>query len=318
MRVLVTGAAGFIGSVTAEQLLARGHEVVGLDNFDPFYDRALKERNLAPLRDHDGFTFVEGDILDRELVDRLLGDPHCEGLIHLAALAGVRPSIQRPMAYQQVNIEGTMNLLEAARTSGTRRLVLASSSSVYGVRSQIPFSEDDPVNEPASPYAATKRCTEILAYNYHHLYQMPIRMLRYFTVYGPRQRPEMAIALFTRRMMRGEPIPLFGDGSTARDYTYVDDIAEGTIATLEHCDEGYEIYNIGGTQTTTLKRLVVLIEENVGKPAKMEWLPEQPGDVPLTCASVEKLHHAVGYDPKTPIERGIQKYVAWVKEQPEI
>ena len=315
MRILITGAAGFIASTTAERLLARGHEVVGIDNFDPFYDRRLKERNLAALRDHDGFTFVEGDILDRDLVNRLLGEPACEGLIHLAALAGVRPSIQRPMDYQRVNIEGTMNLLEAARQVGTKRLVLASSSSVYGVRSKIPFSEDDPVNEPASPYAATKRCTEILAYNYFHLYQMPIRMLRYFTVYGPRQRPEMAIALFTRKIMDGEPITLFGDGQSARDYTYVDDIADGTVATLEHCEAGYEIYNIGGTRTTTLQRLVELIEENVGKKALIERLPDQPGDVPITCASVQKLHDAVGYDPQTPIEDGIRKYVQWLREQ---
>lgn len=312
MRILLTGAAGFIGSHTAERLLHRGHEVVGLDNFDPFYERRLKERNLATLRGRAGFTFVEGDLLDRDLVARLLSEPRCDGLIHLAALAGVRPSIARPMDYQRVNIEGTMGLLEAARAAGTARLVLASSSSVYGVRSQIPFAEDDPANEPASPYAATKRCTEILAYNYHHLYQMPIRMLRYFTVYGPRQRPEMAIALFTRKIRAGEPITLFGDGASARDYTYVDDIAEGTVATLEHCEAGYEIYNIGGTRTTTLKRLVALIEQNVGKEAVIEWLPDQPGDVPITCASVAKLHDAVGYDPQTPIEEGIRKYVAWV------
>ncbi|MDY0002925.1 MAG: GDP-mannose 4,6-dehydratase [Polyangia bacterium] len=313
MRILVTGAAGFIGSWVVDRLLAGGHEVVGLDNFDPFYDRRLKERNLTGARDHEAFTFFEGDLLDRGLVRRLLEDPPCQAVIHLAALAGVRPSIERPMDYERVNVLGTMTLLEAARAVHGMRLVLASSSSVYGVRSRVPFEETDPCDEPASPYAATKRCTEILAYNYHHLYGMPIRMLRYFTVYGPRQRPEMAIALFARRIASGEPITLFGDGSSARDYTYVDDIVSGTIATLEHCADGYEIFNIGGTRTTSLVRLVELLEGALGRKAVLRHLPDQPGDVPITCASVEKLRRAVGYDPRVPIEEGIERYVAYLE-----
>lgn len=315
MRVLVTGAAGFIGSATVDRLLREGHEVVGLDNFDPFYDRATKERNLNHARSHPAFTLVEGDILDAALLGRLLAKPRCDGLIHLAALTGVRPSIQRPMDYQRVNVEGTMHLLEAARRAGTGRLVLASSSSVYGVRSQVPFSETDPCNEPASPYAATKRATEILAYTYFHLYGMPIRMLRYFTVYGPRQRPEMAIALFAHRIALGEPITLFGDGASARDYTYVDDIVSGTVATLDHAAEGYEIFNIGGTRTTTLSRLVSLLEEALGKRAVVRHLPDQPGDVPITCASVDRLREAVGYDPQVPIEEGIHRYVRWLSTE---
>ena len=209
-----------------------------------------------------------------------------------------------------------MVLLEACRAAQTARVVLASSSSVYGVRSEIPFSESDPCNEPASPYAATKRCTEIIAYNYHHLYGLPIRMLRYFTVYGPRQRPEMAIAKFARKIQAGETITLYGDGSSARDYTYVDDIVDGTVATVEHATAGYEIFNIGGTRTTTLTRLVALLEGALGKAARVEHRPDQPGDVPITCANVDRLHEAVGYAPKVPIEEGIARYVAWLGEQP--
>ncbi len=311
MRLLVTGAAGFIGSSTVDRLLASGHEVVGLDNFDPFYDRPIKERNLEGALANGSFELVEGDLLDGELLQRHMGSPPCDTLLHLAALAGVHPSLERPLDYERVNIRGTMVLLEAARLAGVKRVVLASSSSVYGVRSEIPFSESDPCDRPASPYAATKRAMEVMAYNYHHVHGFPVTCLRYFTVYGPRQRPEMAIAKFVRMVEGGEQITLYGDGSSARDYTYIDDIVTGTVAAVDACTEGFHVYNLGGTRTTSLERLVTLIEQAVGKPAKVRHTPDRLGDVPVTCADVSLAEADLGYRPTVPIEEGIERYVSW-------
>lgn len=318
MRILVTGAAGFIGSSVVEALLDQGHEVVGLDNFDPFYDRAIKEQNIARARTNSAFSFVEGDILDSELATRLLSKPHCDAIMHLAALAGVQPSLERPLDYQRVNIRGTMVLLEACVAAGVERIILASSSSVYGVRSQVPFSESDPCDRPASPYAATKRAMEIIAFNYHHLHKLPITCLRYFTVYGPRQRPEMAIAKFFRKVQTGEKITLYGDGSSARDYTYIDDIVAGSIAAVDQCQDGFRIYNIGGTRTTSLKRLVELIEQAVGKPANVTHIDDRPGDVPITCANVALAEADLGYQPQVGIEEGIERYVSWLLAAPRV
>lgn len=313
MRILVTGAAGFIGSSVVDQLLALGHDIVGLDNFDPFYPRAIKERNLAGARDHSRFSLVEGELLDAALVTRLLSRPPVDAVLHLAALAGVRPSVERPLAYQRVNIEGSLVLLEACRQAEIQRLILASSSSVYGVRSEIPFAETDPCDRPASPYAATKRAMEVIAYTYHHLYGMPISCLRYFTVYGPRQRPEMAIAKLARQIRAGEVITLYGDRRAARDYTYIDDIVHGTVAAIDGCNEGFRIYNLGGTRTTNLLRLVVLLERALGAPARVTHADACPGDVPVTCASVERATTELGYQPAVGIEEGIARYVAWLR-----
>lgn len=317
MRILVTGAAGFIGSTTVDRLLDLGHTVVGLDNFDPFYDRAIKERNLQRALSRPGFELVEGDLLDEDLVQRLLGEPTCDALLHLAALAGVNPSLQRPLEYERVNVRGSMVLLEAARRVGVARAVLASSSSVYGVKNEIPFSEADACDRPASPYAATKRAMEIVAYNYHHLHGFPVTCLRYFTVYGPRQRPEMAIAKFVRMVSAGEQITLYGDGNSARDYTYIDDIVSGTVAAIDACTEGYHLYNIGGTRTTSLQALVGLIEQSLGVAADVRHTPDRPGDVPLTCADVTRAEQDLGYRPKVSIEQGIDRYVAWTQAESE-
>jgi len=316
MRILVTGAAGFIGSSTVDRLLDLGHEVIGLDNFDPFYARALKERNVQKALAHPAFELVEGDLLDAGLVQRLLGEPVCDLLLHLAALAGVHPSLERPLEYERVNVRGTMVLLEAVREVRVPRVVLASSSSVYGVRSEIPFSESDPCDRPASPYAATKRALEIVAYNYHHLHGFPVTCLRYFTVYGPRQRPEMAIAKFVHMVRDGEQITLYGDGRSARDYTYIDDIVSGTVAAIDACDEGFRLYNIGGTRTTSLNRLVELIEQSVGAQANVRHIPDRPGDVPITCADVSRAEQDLGYRPQVSIEEGISRYVAWTQATP--
>ncbi len=316
MRIVVTGAAGFVGSSIVDRLLDLGHEVVGLDNFDPFYDRAIKEQNLHKALAHPTFELVEGDLLDADLVRRLMGDPVCDVLLHLAALAGVYPSLERPLDYERVNVRGSMVLLEAVREVGVARVVIASSSSVYGVRSDVPFSESDPCDRPASPYAATKRAMEMFAYNYHHLNGFPVTCLRYFTVYGPRQRPEMAIAKFVRMVRDGEQITLYGDGSSARDYTYIDDIVSGTVAAIDACDEGYHLYNIGGTRTTSLKRLVELIEQSVGVEANVRHIPDRPGDVPITCADVTRAEKDLGYRPGVTIEEGIARYVAWTQASP--
>jgi UDP-glucuronate 4-epimerase len=308
-KILVTGGAGFIGSHTSERLLARGDDVVVLDNFNDAYDPAIKRANAAALRKA---KVVTGDIRDRELVAQLFQEHRFDGVVHLAAMAGVRPSLLDPLHYEDVNMRGTITLLEEARRRPKLRFVFASSSSVYGARDKVPFSERDDIPHPVSPYAATKRAGELMCYTYHHLYGIPITCLRFFTVYGPRQRPEMAIAKFTKALIEGQPIPFFGDGSTRRDYTYVDDIVDGVVAALDRC-VGYEIYNLGESATTSLSELVEGLAQAVGVSAVLDRQPNQPGDVPLTCADVSKAKALLGYEPRTPVAVGLARYVEWYR-----
>ncbi len=310
MKILLTGAAGFIGSHTAASLLRRGDEVIGLDNFNTFYDPARKRRNAASLAAHAGFSLVEGDLCDEPLIADLFARHRFDAVIHLAAWAGVRPSIERPGIYIDVNVRGTTHVLEACRRTGVGRLVFASSSSVYGGRDTVPFRETDPVDRPISPYAATKKAGEVLCYTYHHLHGLNVSALRFFTVYGPRQRPEMAIHKFATMMARGEAIPVYGDGGSARDYTYVDDIVQGTVAALDHC-EGYEIYNLGESRTTRLDDLVRKLARALGYEARVRHEPEQPGDVPITFADITHARERLGYDPHTLIDEGLTRFAEW-------
>ena len=314
MNVLVTGGAGFIGSHLVERLLGEGHGVIGLDNFDDFYDPALKRRNLARALRNPQFKLVEGDLRDEGLLARVFKSQKIDWVAHLAARAGVRPSLQNPVLYADVNIRGTICLLEASRAHGVRRFIFASSSSVYGNSSRVPFSEEDPVNHPISPYAATKKAGELLCHTYHHLYGMDIACLRYFTVYGPRQRPEMAIHHFTRSIHRGKEIHLFGDGSSLRDYTYIDDAAGGTMGALQR-EHGFQVYNIGESQTISLDELIRAIEELVGKKVVLEHLPEQPGDVKQTFADIRKAKELLGYNPQTKFRDGLARFVRWYLEE---
>ena len=314
MAILVTGGAGFIGSHVCEALLARGEAVVSLDNFDDFYAPAIKRRNLAVAVGHPGFTFVEGDLRDAGLLEGLFRRHQVRAVIHLAARAGVRPSIRQPALYADVNVTGTAQILEAARQAGVPKFLFGSSSSVYGVRTGLPFRETDEADAPASPYAATKRAGELLCWAAHALSGMAITCLRFFTVYGPRQRPEMAIHTFTRLIEGGEPIPLFGDGSTARDYTYIDDIVAGVLGALDTC-LGFAIYNLGSADPIRLRDLVGLLEAALGKKARIEPRAPEPGDVPFTCADVSAAKAAFGYEPKAKIAEGIRRFVAWYRAQ---
>lgn len=314
MRILVTGAAGFIGSHLSERLLGLDHEVLGLDNFNDFYDPAIKERNVEAARAHPAFELVRGDILDRDLLDGVFARFQPERVVHLAAWAGVRPSIARPALYQKVNVEGTTNLLERCRHQGIDRFVFASSSSVYGDREEVPFRETDPVDRPISPYAATKAAGELLCYTWHHLFGLHAHCLRFFTVYGPRQRPEMAIHKFARQIAAGEPVTLFGDGSSSRDYTYIDDIIDGVVAAVERV-EGYRIYNLGESETTRLIDLVEMIGAALGEQPQIQWLPNQPGDVPRTFADVSRARAELGYAPRVPIAEGIRRFADWYRDQ---
>ncbi len=311
MRVLVTGVAGFIGSHVADRLVARGDEVVGLDNFDPFYARAIKEDNLAALRPR--IQFVEGDILDDALLDRVFSGQRFDAVVHLAALAGVRPSLAQPWRYQSVNVVGTARVVEAMSKHGVKRLVSASSSSVYGDNTTLPFREDQRVDDPASPYAASKRAGELLLLALHKVHGFDVANLRYFTVYGPRQRPEMAIAKFCRAVDAGDTITMFGDGSTSRDYTYIDDIAAGTVAALDRAPSGYRIYNLGNTHPITLAALIDKVGQAVGKTPRVERLPDQPGDVAHTFADVSAASRDFGYAPTTGIDEGLRRYVEWMR-----
>jgi UDP-glucuronate 4-epimerase len=306
-RVLVTGGAGFIGSHLVKALLDRGDEVSIVDNFDPFYPERLKRRGLDPRA-----RLFEGDIRDGEAVQRAFSAAKPEVVVHLAALAGVRPSLERPAAYMDVNVRGTACLLEAARNSGTRRFVLGSSSSVYGAHAEAPFRETARIDSPESPYAASKVASEVLAHTFHNLYGIEVAALRFFTVYGPRQRPDLAIHKFSRRMLAGKPLPFFGDGSTRRDYTWVDDIVAGVLAS---CDVPmkFDILNLGGARTTSLAELVTLLEDALGVKAILDRQPAQPGDVPLTSADVTHSGQVLGYAPRTPIQAGIRKFADWVR-----
>jgi UDP-glucuronate 4-epimerase len=312
--VFVTGAAGFIGSHVSEALLARGDRVFGFDNFDPFYDRRIKERNLAPLSAHPSFSFLEGDIRDPSALARWGEGTPSDALIHLAAKAGVRPSVADPVGYADVNVHGTIRMLEWARERKVPKVLFASSSSVYGGNTKVPFSEDDFVDHPVSPYAATKKAGELLCHTYCHLYGMNVAALRFFTVYGPRQRPEMAIHKFTRRILAGKEIDLYGDGSSRRDYTYIEDIVSGVLGALT-APPGYRVYNLGESATISLSDLVGLIEKACGRAAVRRFKPPQPGDVPGTYADISRARKEIGYDPHTPIERGVSRFVEWYRRE---
>jgi UDP-glucuronate 4-epimerase len=322
VHVVVTGAAGFIGSHTCERLVAAGHRVTGIDAFDSYlYPAEVKRGNAAELArlPSDQFRLVTADICDAGAMADAIG-PDVDVVCHLAALAGVRPSLDEPLRYLRTNIDGTGVILERMRALGLRRLVFASSSSVYGIRpgvetEVVAFREDDPCLQPASPYAATKRMNELQLSTYRDLFGIGVFALRFFTVYGPRQRPDMAIAKFVSAVARGAPITLFGDGSSRRDYTFIDDIVSGVVAAIERIEPGrYELYNLGGTQTLALADLVATIERVVGKPAIIERRPLQPGDVPVTYANVDRARLALGYAPTTPPEIGIARYWEWLRD----
>ena len=315
MNFLVTGGAGFIGSHVCERLLHSGHAVWALDDLNPFYSPAVKEKNLREIASlGKPFSFIVKDLSDVKALAKLFQEIRFDQVIHLAARAGVRPSLDEPEFFQQVNVEGTVNILEAARRHGVKKVLLASSSSVYGVNKKVPFAESDPVFSVISPYAASKLACEALGHVYHYVYGMDVTMLRFFTVYGPRQRPDLAIHKFAKLISAGKPIPVYGDGSTARDYTYISDIVDGMIACAEG-KFGYEIFNLGGSETVTLARLIELLEKSLGRKAVIERLPEQPGDVPLTYADITKSRKFLGYSPKVKIEQGIPLFVEWFKRQ---
>jgi len=316
VNFLVTGGAGFIGSHVCERLLHSGHAVWTFDDLNPFYDPQLKRRNLRDIQSlAKPFEFVHGDLTDRAAVEELFARTRFDQIIHLAARAGVRPSLAEPALYQRVNVEGTVNILEAARRHGVKKVIIASSSSVYGVNSKVPFSETDPIFSAISPYAASKLACEALGHVYHHVYGLDVVMLRFFTVYGPRQRPDLAIRKFASLISAGKPIPVFGDGSTARDYTYITDILEGVIACTGR-NFGFEIFNLGESETVKLSRLIELLESALGKSAVLDRQPPQPGDVPLTCADISKAREQLGYRPSTKIEQGIPLFVDWFKQNP--
>ena len=315
MNFLVTGGVGFIGSHVCERLLEAGHAVCALDDLNDFYDPAIKQSTLRELQSRaQSFSFVHADITNRGELDEIFGSMAFDQIIHLAARAGVRPSLENPALYQRVNVEGTVNVLEAARERGVKKITIASSSSVYGVNSKVPFSEADPIFSAISPYAASKLACEALGHVYHHVHGMDVCMLRFFTVYGPRQRPDLAIHKFARLMQSGQPIPVFGDGNTSRDYTYVDDTVDGVIAATEK-EFGYEIINLGESQTVELDRLIELLEQAMGVKAEINRQPAQPGDVPITFANIEKAQRLLGYNPQVKIEDGIPRFIEWFRQQ---
>jgi len=313
-RILITGAAGFIGSHVAERLLERGDQVTGVDDFNTYYEPAIKRRNVAQALVHPNYTLHETDICDEPGIMDLFRQTRPEVVVHLAARAGVRPSLTDPNLYHRVNVIGSQHILDACRSIDLSHLVFASSSSVYGGCTEVPFREDNPVHRPISPYAATKRMNELQAHVYSHVYGLNVTMLRFFTVYGPRQRPDMAIHKFTQLILNGEPVPVFGDGSSARDYTYIDDILDGVIKAVDKPFR-YEIFNLGESHTTRLSELVDLIARHVGKPAKIKPLPPQPGDVEITYADIEHARQLLGYSPKTSMDEGVGRFVAWYKQQ---
>jgi UDP-glucuronate 4-epimerase len=309
-RVLVTGGAGFIGSHVCEALARGGREVVALDCFDDFYDPMLKRRNLEGLSGYRGFRLAEGDIRDAEFVDGLLDG--VEIVLHLAARAGVRPSIEQPLLYQDVNVRGTTVLLDRCRARGVGKFIFASSSSVYGNNESVPFREDDPVDHPISPYAATKKAGELIAHVFHHLHGIEVTCLRFFTVYGPRQRPDLAIHKFARLIETGRPIPVYGDGSMMRDFTYIDDVVDGVLRATERF-RGYRVYNLGESRPVALRDLIGLLEEALGRRAIIDRRPMQPGDVQRTFADVSRARTELGYEPSTEFRAGLERFVAWFR-----
>ncbi len=310
---LITGGAGFIGSHLVDSLLSEGNNVITIDNFDPFYSKEVKLKNISSALTFDTFQLIEGDIRDKNLVDDIFNNNHIDIVIHLAAKAGVRPSIESTVEYYDVNINGTLNILEMMKKYNVKNLVFASSSSVYGNNKKIPFSESDVVDYPISPYAATKKSGELLCHTYHHLYDFKINCLRFFTVYGPRQRPDLAIHKFSKMILNDETIPMFGDGTTKRDYTYIDDIIQGIKQSINNLN-GFEVFNLGESRTIMLKELIALIEKEIGKKADIKKLPLQPGDVEQTYADITKAKKMLGYNPQYQIEEGIKNFVEWLKK----
>lgn len=331
MRYLVTGAAGFIGYATATALLERGHEVVGLDNLNDYYDVSLKEARLAQILDHEGFHFRKADLKDRAAIETLFMDLPPQRVIHLAAQAGVRYSIDNPHAYVDSNLVGMLHILEGCRHHGVEHLVFASSSSVYGSNTRMPFAVSDTVDHPVSLYAATKKANELMAHTYAHLYRIPATGLRFFTVYGPWGRPDMALFKFTRAILAGEAIDIYNNGKHARDFTYIDDIVEGVLRTAERIPQPnpnwdaaapdpasssapYRLYNIGNSNPVELMDMIAALERALGQEAKKNFLPMQPGDVLATCADVEQLKKDVGFEPSTPLATGIERFVSWYRD----
>ena len=313
MRILVTGGAGFIGSHLVEKLLAGGHSVAILDDFNDFYDPQIKRANIAALSKDVPVHHV--DLRENAAVRNLFHREKFDTIAHLAARAGVRPSIQHPQLYYDTNVTGTLHLLDAARATGVERFIFASSSSVYGVSKTVPFSEEQHLTQTISPYAATKLAAEFLCSTYSHLYKLRVVALRYFTVYGPRQRPDLAIHQFARKIHAGQPIDQFGDGTTRRDYTYIDDIIQGTMAALTYNGPLFDIFNLGESETIQLKDLIEKIEKALGKKAKINQLPEQPGDVPLTCADISKARKLLGYNPTTQLSEGLPHFIEWFMQR---
>ena len=313
MRILVTGGAGFIGSHLVERLLALGHGVAILDDFNDFYDPRIKRGNIAAVKND--VPVFQMDLRDNNAVRGVFHREKFDAIAHLAARAGVRPSIAQPQLYYDANVNGTLHLLDAARTAGIERFIFASSSSVYGICTDVPFSEDFHLTQTISPYAATKIAGEFLCSTFSHLYQMRVVALRFFTVYGARQRPDLAIHQFTRKILADQPIDQFGDGTTRRDYTYIDDIIQGAVAALNYDGARWDIFNLGESETVPLKDLIEAIETTVGKKAKINQLPEQPGDVPLTCADISKARLLLGYNPTMKLRDGLPKFVEWFRAQ---
>lgn len=314
-RVVITGAAGFIGSHLTERCLRRGDVVLGIDNFCDYYDPAIKERNISVAVQNPSFTLARTDIRDVEAIDAIFRRFRPTHVVHLAAMAGVRPSIERPSYYTDVNMNGTVAVLNAAARSRVRQFLFASSSSVYGNNKKTPFAESDPVDYPISPYAASKRAGELFCHSYAHLHNMPVACLRFFTVFGPRQRPDLAISKFLRLAALGEPLPVFGDGSTSRDYTYVDDIVDGIAAAMDYIEDGFDIFNIGGNTPITLAGLLETIQRVIGRELLIDRKPMQPGDVNRTWADLTKSESTFGYMPQTTTETGIKNQWHWYLEQ---
>lgn len=312
--ILITGGAGFIGSNLADRLLESGNKVIVIDNFNDFYDPDIKRGNIKNNLNNPEYKLYEGDLLDTGFVNRIFTENRIDKVFHLAAKAGVRPSLLDPKGYYDTNVTGTINILDAMVKNEVKDLLFASSSSVYGNNKKVPFSESDAVDNPISPYAASKKAGELICYTYHHLYKINIFAYRFFTVYGPRQRPEMAIAKFADMIINDKEITLFGDGSTSRDYTYIDDIVDGLTKSIDKVC-GYEIFNLGESQVVKLKRLVEVLEEKLNKKARIKFLPLQPGDVEITFADISKSQKILGYKPVTKIEEGIEKYCNWLKSQ---
>jgi UDP-glucuronate 4-epimerase len=316
MHVLVTGAAGFIGGHLCRRLLNDGHTVSAIDNFDPYYERSIKEEGITDLRPREDFHFYEQDINNTGFLRSVLTGQSIDAIVHLAAKAGVRASIENPVGCAHFNITGTQSMLEFARQMDIRTFLFGSSSSVYGNNDKVPFAETDAVHHPISPYAASKRSGELLAHTYHHLYDMSVHCLRFFTVYGPRQRPDLAIHKFARQLLSGQPITMYGDGTTSRDYTFVDDIVDGVVRSLQRAHSmerpEYEIINLGGSETTQLRDLIAAIGEAVGIEPEIQRLPMQPGDVKRTYADISHAHELLGYEPSTPIAEGLQVFGDWV------